>query len=201
MPAAGRVGDQARNAEGGDPCCERPVEGPAQRGSPDVLINGRAALRVGDPGEHAPCSGKHAWKAEEGSRSVTINGVPAHRRGDVTTHCHGKGELVEGSPDVCIGDKGADEAQPIPHDRTLAIKAVDALGRLIKGVTVLAVCPHKPDYEETFDGTTTLTGWCTATRVSLRKALQIGEWDPGAHGGDVMAPAYALKEDGSKGMA
>lgn len=200
MPAAGRVGDQARNPEEGDPCCQRPVEGPAQSGSPDVLINGQAALRVGDPGKHDPCSGKQEWKAKKGSRSVTINGVPAHRVGDETTHCHGRGELVEGSPDVCIGDRGAEEEKPLEHDRKLEIKAVDALGRLIKGVTVVAVCPHKPDYEETFDGTTTLTGLCSATRVSMHKALQIGEWDPGAHGGDVIAPAYALL-DGSKGSA
>lgn len=200
MAAAGRVGDHARNPDEGDGCCERPVEGPAEEGSPDVLINGHAALRVGDPGKHGPCTGKQAWKAKTGSRSVTINGVPAHRRGDETTHCHGRGELVEGSPDVCIGDRGAEEGAPLAHDRTLKVKAVDALGRLIKGVTVVAVCPHKADYRETFDGTTTLEGLCSATRVSMHKALQIGEWDPGTHGGNVVAPSFALR-GGSKEMA
>ena len=52
MPQAGRLGDQAKFKDGSD--------SPAKEGSPDVFINGRAALRVGDPGEDN-------WEALSGS--------------------------------------------------------------------------------------------------------------------------------------
>jgi uncharacterized Zn-binding protein involved in type VI secretion len=196
MAAAGRVGDQAMNPEeeGGDGCCRRPVEGPAQRGSPDVIINGLAALRVGDRGTHGPCDGEKAWKATAGSRSVTINGLPAHRLGDETEHCHGKGQLVEGSPDVDVGDQPATDVA-LDHDRSVTVRAVDALGRPLQGVVVKWTCPHRDDFEARFDETTTLTGLCTAAIVTVHKALQIGEWDPGAQSGDVIAPAYVTADE------
>jgi len=68
-----------------------------------VLINGRAALRVGDQGIHAACCGPNTWAAGKGSESVFINGLPAHRMGDMTVHCGGIGRLIEGSPNVDIG--------------------------------------------------------------------------------------------------
>lgn len=72
-------------------------------GSPDVFINGRPAVRVGDPGIHAACCGPNTWTAAKGSSTVFINGRPAHRLGDTDTHCGGVGQMIEGSPDVDIG--------------------------------------------------------------------------------------------------
>jgi uncharacterized Zn-binding protein involved in type VI secretion len=43
------------------------------------------------------------WKASKGSTTVKINGLNTHRKTDETTHCGGKGTLVEGSDDVDVG--------------------------------------------------------------------------------------------------
>lgn len=105
MPAAARVGDKSQCPADahGCPGCAHGVIGPAVAGSPDVSINGRPAVRVGDPGIHAACCGPNTWKAAQGSGTVFINGKPAHRLGDMDTHCGGVGKMVEGSPDVDIG--------------------------------------------------------------------------------------------------
>ena len=108
MAQAGRVGDEAYCPVDAHGCtaCTHSVRGPAVGGSPNVFINGRPALRVGDPGIHSACCGANQWKASTGSSTVFINGLPAHRMGDVTQHCGGMGKLVQGSPNVYIGDSG-----------------------------------------------------------------------------------------------
>jgi uncharacterized Zn-binding protein involved in type VI secretion len=174
MQLAGRVGDQAKH--GGN-------EGPGKQGSPDVFINGHAALRVGDPGKE--------WRAEKGSRGVLINGIPAHRVGDETSHHTGKGQLVEGSPDVFIGDRGGGAAKPVRHDQSLVMNVADALDRPIEGVVVRVSCPHKDDETRTVSGNTTLTGLCSSSTVMVQKALQKGAWDPGASSGEIIAPTHA----------
>jgi uncharacterized Zn-binding protein involved in type VI secretion len=174
MPLAGRVGDQAKN--GAD-------EGPGKQGSPDVFINGHAALRVGDPGK--------GWQAKKGSRGVLINGIPVHRVGDETSHHTGDGQLVEGSPDVFVGDRGGGEAKPVPHDKTLEVKVSDALERPIEEVTVRVSCPHKDDVDHKITGTTTLSGLCSSSTVMVQKSLQKGTWDPGASSGEIVAPTHA----------
>jgi len=105
MPAQGRLGDKARadvDAHG-CPACPHPVVGPAIEGSPDVLINYRPALRVGDKGIHAACCGPNMWTAVKGSGTVFINGKGAVRKDDTAQHCGGVGQLIEGSPDVMVG--------------------------------------------------------------------------------------------------
>ena len=63
MPLAGRVGDHSKHAG---------VEEPAEHGSPDVFINGHAAMRVNDTGKH--------WKAKKGSKHSQIED-PAFAQG------------------------------------------------------------------------------------------------------------------------
>ena len=94
MPPQSRVGDNAFNPADahGCPACPHPVTGPGQSGSPDVIVNGMQALRIGDPGQHAASSG-----------SVTFNNIPAARLGDSTTHCGGSGSLIVGSANVIVG--------------------------------------------------------------------------------------------------
>lgn len=91
-----RVGDYST----ADPC-GAPAR-PADSGSSNVFINGKAAVRAGDTyAEHAcPDSPPHTGVAEGGSASVFINGQPAHRTGDGIS-CGSK--AGEGSPDVSIG--------------------------------------------------------------------------------------------------
>ena len=105
MPPQGRLGDksQAPVDAHGCPACPHPVTGPAVQGSPDVLVNNRPALRVGDQGIHAACCGPNIWFATMGSSTVFINNMPAHRMGDQDQHCGGVGTLIEGSPDVIVG--------------------------------------------------------------------------------------------------
>lgn len=106
MPEQGRVGDNAQVPADshGCPACPHPAIGPAIAGSPDVLVNGKPALRVNDPGVHAACCGPNSWNAKAGAPGVLINGKKAHRKGDATKHCGGNGKLVVGSPDVIVGD-------------------------------------------------------------------------------------------------
>jgi uncharacterized Zn-binding protein involved in type VI secretion len=105
MPGAGRLGDKSQVPADAHGClaCPHPAIGPAVGGSPDVKINGRAALRVGDPGVHAACCGPNTWQAVQGSSTVFVNGKPAHRLGDTDQHCGGVGKMIEGSADVVIG--------------------------------------------------------------------------------------------------
>jgi len=105
MPPMGRLGDksQAPADVHGCPACPHPVIGPAVMGSPDVMVNKRPALRVGDKGIHMACCGPNTWTAAMGSATVLINNKAAHRMGDTDTHCGGVGMLIEGSPDVIVG--------------------------------------------------------------------------------------------------
>lgn len=105
MPGAGRLGDKANIPADAHGCvaCPHPATGPAVSGSPDVMINNRPAVRVGDSGVHAVCCAGNTWKAQMGSNTVFINGKAAHRQNDMTQHCGGVGRLIEGSADVDIG--------------------------------------------------------------------------------------------------
>ena len=105
MPPASRVGDKALNPADahGCPTCPHPVVGPGSQGSPDVLINGQQALRVGDPGTHSSCCGPNSWNVAAGSGTVVFNNIPVARLGDSTVHCGGKGSLIQGSTDVVVG--------------------------------------------------------------------------------------------------
>ncbi len=68
----------------------------AIEGSPDIEINGKPAVRVGDAFEAHP----HERHLKEGSSSVWFNGRKAGRVGDAID-CGGTVE--DGSPDVSIG--------------------------------------------------------------------------------------------------
>lgn len=105
MPPMGRLGDKslAPVDAHGCPACPHVATGPAITGSPDVMVNGKPALRVSDKGVHAACCGPGTWTATMGSGTVMINGKQAHRMGDLDTHCGGPGNLIEGSPDVMVG--------------------------------------------------------------------------------------------------
>ena len=64
MPPQGRLGDKSNvpvDAHG-CPACPHPAVGPAIVGSPDVMVNKRPALRVGDKGIHAACCGPNTWE-------------------------------------------------------------------------------------------------------------------------------------------
>jgi uncharacterized Zn-binding protein involved in type VI secretion len=105
MPPQCRLGDKSFVAADahGCPACPHPAQGPAIKGSPNVLVNNLPALRVTDQGIHAACCGPNMWFATKGSSSVFINFLPAHRLGDMDTHCGGVGNMIEGSNDVLTG--------------------------------------------------------------------------------------------------
>jgi len=109
MPAQGRLGDKSYAPADGHGCnaCPHPVTGPAVQGSPNVFVNSKPGLRVGDKGIHSACCGPNMWTAVKGSATVFINGRPAHRMGDQDQHCGGMGNLIEGSPNVMVGDSAA----------------------------------------------------------------------------------------------
>lgn len=91
MPGAARLNDIG-SGHGNSP------ETPIISGSPDVLINGQPAARVGD--DLAPHSA-HPRSITQGSSTVFINGKPAARIGD-GIDCGGV--IISGSGNVIIGD-------------------------------------------------------------------------------------------------
>lgn len=105
-PPAARVQDNAQsqphvhNPQAG----ARLAVGSILTGSPDVLINGRPAVRVQDSGTAAGCGGPGDFTIIKGSATVLINGHPAARMGDRTLHCGmAPGTIIQGSPTVLIG--------------------------------------------------------------------------------------------------
>ncbi len=93
MAAAARISDSTAHAGA--------FTGP---GASTVLVNGIAALRLGDPFACAlpPLAGPHPPNAvASASGSVHIGGQPAARVGD-RTGCGAV--IVSGSPNVLIGD-------------------------------------------------------------------------------------------------
>jgi uncharacterized Zn-binding protein involved in type VI secretion len=99
MPEAHRKGDI-----GSGHACHFPPT-PAIGGSPDVYVNGRALMRVGDPYVPHPCAVGHApphpRNLAKGSSSVFVNGIPAGRKGDAI-NCGGEAQTA--SSNVYIGD-------------------------------------------------------------------------------------------------
>ena len=174
MAQAGRKGDQAHCPADshGCPACPHDVIGPAVEGSPDVKINGREALRVGDRGEHGACCGPNQWQAVGGAPGVFINGQRAHRVGDDVAHCGGDGALETGSANVLIGDLAGGVAVAVAHDQTMDIDYTDAMGRAIGRAVVHIVCPHKKWPDQEFSGEVTLTGLCKDAAVLVLKPLQ-----------------------------
>src|SRR5687767_8287890 len=79
------------------------ASGPATTGSPNVIINNRAAVRVDDRGMYHGVGGSGAWRAAHGAPRVLINGRRAHRTHDENKHRGGVGEMLQGSPNVVIG--------------------------------------------------------------------------------------------------
>ena len=101
MPPAHRKGDI-----GSGHGCHFPPSA-ATGGSPNVFVNGKPLMRVGDSYDPHGCpvcpEAPHGRKVVQGSRSVFVNGLPAARIGDAID-CGG--EAQTGSPNVFIGDKG-----------------------------------------------------------------------------------------------
>lgn len=96
---AGRVDDHGQSATS---------RGIAVKGSPDVDVNNKAALRVCDKGtgETGPCTGQR-WEPIMGSGTVEVNGKPFVRKTDVTQHfACGPGVMIDGSPNVEVGGPG-----------------------------------------------------------------------------------------------
>lgn len=87
MPAQARLGDKTSHG------------GAIITGSPDVMVNGKKAARLGDS-HSCPLPGHGVTSIVTGSATVMINGQPAARVGDVT----GCGAtIVEGSDTVFTG--------------------------------------------------------------------------------------------------
>lgn len=105
MPPQARVTDKSLNPADvhGCPACPHPAQGPALKGSPNVLVNGLPALRIGDSGIHVACCGPNTWNAVSGSGTVFINNIPSHRLGDSDLHCGGMGTMIGGSSNVIVG--------------------------------------------------------------------------------------------------
>lgn len=105
MPPAHRKGDAGSAGGGNSPTI-------AAGGDPEVNINGRSAMRLGD--EYTD-----GRVLAEGSFGVFINGKPAGRIRDGLT---GGGVAVTGSPDVFIGEQmgnaggGGQASPPVQED-------------------------------------------------------------------------------------
>lgn len=101
MPGAGRLRDVSR-------CYPHGALGPSVTCSPDVIVNDRGALRVGDRGTYpCPCA---AWRAVDGAPGVYVNGRRLHRLQDGDD----KGQLASASEDVSVGDLVGEDGKRTP---------------------------------------------------------------------------------------
>lgn len=105
MPEAHRKGDI-----GSAHACHFPPS-PATGGSPNVYVNDRPLMRVGDAYTPHACvaghAGPHGRALAAGSATVFINGKPAGRIGDAID-CGGSAQT--GSGDVFIGDEESSDS-------------------------------------------------------------------------------------------
>lgn len=126
MPPQSRVGDRSECPADAHGCpeCPHAAAGAAYMGAPDVLVNGRAAVRVADMGWHASCCGSNTWHAANGSKTVLINGRPAHRKGDRVSHCGGVGRMLDGSDNVLVGEREGPpvEEGPKAYDQAFVLR-------------------------------------------------------------------------------
>lgn len=97
MPGAVRKGDMST----GHPHCYPPT--PCAEGSPNVFVNGRQSVRIGDAWVvHGACEihVPHSGVSSSGSGSVFVNGRAKCRIGDAVS-CGDS--MAEGSGDVIVG--------------------------------------------------------------------------------------------------
>lgn len=92
MPAQNRLGDSCTGHPVG--CPPRPAVG----ASPNVIVNGKGAVRLSDP--YAVHCG-HPGSVASGSPNVIVNGLQTARVGD-PIDCGSS--IAQGSPDVFIND-------------------------------------------------------------------------------------------------
>lgn len=94
MPAVARLGDKDTGHGSWPPR-------PSTSGSPNVFINGIAALRVDDTyGPHTSGSNTHSGTVVSGSGTVKVNGKSLARIGDDVS-CGSA--IAQGSPNVFAG--------------------------------------------------------------------------------------------------
>jgi len=84
----------------GAPTDPMPAIGRIINGCPDVLVNGKPAVCVGEKGTQCCCSGPNTFEVVEGNPEVLIYGKAAAEMGDATRHCGGNGHIVD--PDFII---------------------------------------------------------------------------------------------------
>lgn len=143
MAAQGRLGDKAQCPSDSHGCnsCAHPVVGPAVAGSGDVYVNGKAALRIDDPGVHSACCGPNTWNATQGAPGVFFNNKKAHRLGDATKHCGGNGKLIEGSGNVFVGNFSAGGPMQSEPEPWFSVMMTYSDGTPVGGAEVKAVAP------------------------------------------------------------
>lgn len=97
--------------------CPHPAVGPILTGSPEILIEGYPAARVGDVGTHAACCDGNYYTITSGDDNVLINGKAAALfQFSQTKHCGGTGHVGDATQrnyrlsnkDVTINNKQAD---------------------------------------------------------------------------------------------
>ena len=106
MPGAVRFGDKAVAIDShGRRCCPHYVIGGSSTitgGSPNVFINGRKAVRLGDLGLHSACCGPNIFTHIQASTNVFVNSKGLVKLGDKTRHCGGIGAVIEASQNVLV---------------------------------------------------------------------------------------------------
>lgn len=172
-----RVGDRSRIPADahGCPACPHVALGPAVAGSANVLVNGRPAVRINDPGIHAACCGPNIWNAKTGSRSVLINGRSAHREQDITSHCGGIGTTIEGSPNVMVGDLSdriRKNNNAIEHNKNLIIRIKDGYDRSVEGIITHIYCSHLGKKTKKLNDGDVLTDLCASSELSFESPLE-----------------------------
>lgn len=152
-----RVGDGSlcRADSHGCPACPHVTSGPITTGSPQVLIDGKPAARVGDTGINVvPCCGANTFKLTHGDPQVLINGRPAVKIGDKTQHCGGEGTVIDASAATIAPNTAADGT----YSGSFTGDAGGAVKLTIKGTSVTGSFSGKHIVEGGGSATLALSG-------------------------------------------
>lgn len=163
----------------GAPTDPHAVQGPILRGSTLVTLGGAPAARIGDPGEHAACSGPNSFVVAAGDPEVSVLGRALARHGDATSHCGGNGSII--SPKLSLPS-------------TLSLRSSGS-GQVSGRVTGPNGAPLYGIAVSLFDGTGNIyTAWSDELGDYVIDSLPAGSFTLECNGATVGLPGIMLRD-------
>ncbi|MHB1000107.1 MAG: PAAR domain-containing protein [Armatimonadota bacterium] len=183
--------------------CPHSVTGHIESGSPNVLVRGKPAARVGDNGHHSTCCGPNTFKITSGDSGVLINGKPAARNGDATLHCGGKGNIGKSGGKQADGKyTGATTPALCKGSLVLTINGSTVTGTYSGGSPVDKSVSIATKWTGTYNSMNSrITGKVTGSSGSSKKRIPLGGSFQGNVGADGISGVWYVSFEGETASA